>query len=68
MNDSNAEGRTVRCTIEMDLIEGEHFNAVGYRYIDEDVATVAKRSFIDTIHGMLVEDELTEYVQCKVIE
>lgn len=59
--------RIIRCTIEMELIEGEHFNALLNDLTDAQAEDYAAANFLDMITTMEVED-VSEYIQTKIIE
>lgn len=59
------EPRVVRCWVELDMVEGEHFNISNMNLSDEDVQIAAKTSFIDTIQNL---DDLDDYIMTKIVE
>lgn len=62
--------RVVRCTIQMDLIEGHHFNPLDDEVSDEQAIQWAVFSFLDMI-GIKEEDDnigIMDYVQTKIVE
>lgn len=61
--------RIVRCTIEMELIKGEHFNISGMALDDQQAEYAASVSFVDTIQTLVREDDpMSEFTQTKIIE
>lgn len=60
--------RVIKCTIEMELIEGEHFNYPNYNLTDENAIKSASRSFLDMINNIDNSGDLEDYVQAKIIE
>lgn len=65
--DEEYPARLVKCVIEMEYWEGEHFNVRGLELSDETARTMAARSFISDVQSMSVED-LTQYVQTRIVE
>lgn len=61
--------RIVKCTIEMELIEGEHFNIAGTEPLPDDLAIdLAIGSFVDMINIIDNGGDLYDWVQAKIIE
>lgn len=69
-------GRTVRCRIDMELIEGEHFNTIGMesdpvKYgSDKQIRKWAKNAFLEMLSDAftLGQFDIEEYVQTKIVE
>lgn len=59
--------RTIRCTIEMELIEGDHFNGLLDKISDEEAIYCAESNFLDMI-AVMEPDTLLDFVQTKIIE
>lgn len=58
--------RIVRCTIEMELVEFEHFNVFEDTLTDDEVIKYAEISFEEMIaNGGL---DLSDWIQSKIIE
>ena len=68
--DTEKDGpRIIRCTIELDLVEGTHFNPNNKEISDEDALNSANRSFCDIVRD--IADywvHLYEYIQTKIVE
>jgi hypothetical protein len=67
------EPRVVQCTIEMNLVEGEHFNISNMNLSDEDCINAAVASFVDMIqqavegeNGWTLDQD--SWVQAKIVE
>lgn len=60
--------RIVRCTIEMDMIEGEHFNPTFKDISDLEASGFAISNFLDVINSLDNMGDLREYVQTKIVE
>ena len=62
--------RVVRCTIEMDLVEGEHFNPTDTPSTDEETTYMAVSSFVDTLRQIIEDENPTDHrvwVQAKIV-
>lgn len=56
--------RVIRCTIEMDLIEGEHFNPFNHDISDELAISYAITSFLDNLNI----ENIDAYIQTKIVD
>lgn len=57
--------RIVRCTIEMELVEFEHFNVIAEEMTDEQIIASAEATFEERI--AIGELDLFEWIQAKII-
>ena len=64
---AKARRRIVVVRMEMELIDGAHFNHNDLYLTDEEATELAVRSFIDVIR-QIPDDQLGDYIQTKVIE
>ncbi len=65
--DEDYPARLVKCVIEMEYFEGEHFNIKGLEINDERARTMAALSFLADVRSMS-DDDLFEYVQTRIVE
>lgn len=65
--DEEYPARIVKCVIEMEYFEGEHFNIKGLEINDERARTMAALSFLADVRNMS-DDDLFQYVQTRIIE
>ena len=71
-------GKIVRCTIEMDLVEGDHFNSIGFdedpiEYAtDEQAHKWAKNTFIEYLSDAMTnrygDNDIADWIQTKIVE
>lgn len=61
------EKTIVRCTIEMELVEGRDFHNIGE---EEDAHFWAAYSFIDMLYNEIIKEDsnIYEWIQTKIIE
>lgn len=59
--------RTVRCYIEMDLVETHHFNHLEKDLTDDEAIEEAIDSFLDTLMTLHNTADLEDYVQGRLI-
>ena len=70
--------RIVRCIIEMDMVEGEHFNTIGFdeepiQYATDEQAHRWARNYMveylsDIITGVIPGLKVEDYIQTKILE
>lgn len=57
--------RVIKCTIEMELIEGEHFNPDGMEQLTDEEA---KEAAISSFRDILMNDDISGYIQTRIVE
>lgn len=63
--------RTIRTYIELDLVEGKHFNPHNTVLTDIEAREEAGKSFIDWLDSWCQEeskDTINEYIQTRIID
>lgn len=60
--------RTIRCSITMDLIEGEHFNFENQSLTDFTARSLAEAHFEGMVEKYCEEGEIGEWIESKIIE